>query len=220
MATRLRYNGVVAALASGLSSGATSMTLTASLKHNGGTNVPTVASPDILPVSILDENGVLAEIIHITAYTSGGTTATILRGREGTTAKTHASGSFVLNAPTILDEERFATATGGGREDTAAFSGTSGTVVGDLDLANWFYVTPTGNITLSFTNIPASGEGCTITAEINHPSGTIRTLTMPAGTTWIEGQSTPVLRASKWCMITLLTRDGGSSFKASAVQQA
>lgn len=130
-------------------------------------------------------------------------------------------------ARTLLDDSDAATAratldaassSGGGREKTAALSATTGTCTGDLSTASWFTVSPSGNITLAFSNIPASGTACTLTVEISQ-NATVRTVTMPAGTIWVGGPA-PTQVASKKCLITMATRDGGTTWIASgAVEQ-
>ncbi len=100
---RLRYNGLSAVSADALTSGETTITFAAALTHSGGTAVPTIASPNHLPLSILDVDGRLAEIVHLTAYTSGATTGTIVRGREGTTGVAHDTGVAFVHAPSVLD---------------------------------------------------------------------------------------------------------------------
>lgn len=100
---RLRYNGVRAALSGSHTNSVTTITLAAALTHSGGTNVPTIASPDYLPLSIHDSNGVLKEVVYLTAYTAGATTGTISRGKEGTTGSAHSSGAIVVLAPLVQD---------------------------------------------------------------------------------------------------------------------
>lgn len=97
---RLRYNGLRAALAgSGLTNSGTTITFAAGLTHSNGTNVPTLSGSDYIPLAILDSSGYLSEIVHLTAYTAGGTTGTIVRGREGTSGVTHSSGDAVVGSP-------------------------------------------------------------------------------------------------------------------------
>lgn len=105
---RLRYNGVQAALAADLTDSATTATLDAALSHSGGMDVPTIASPDYLPVAVLDSTGALTEVVYVTAYTAGGTSATISRGQEGTSGAAHLTGDLVVNAPTVSDVAPFA----------------------------------------------------------------------------------------------------------------
>jgi hypothetical protein len=101
---RLRYNGLVAELAgSGLTNVATAITFAAALTHSGGTNVPTITGTDYIPLTLLDSDGVPAEIVYLTAYTSGATTGTITRAREGTTGVVHAAGATIVHSPTVRD---------------------------------------------------------------------------------------------------------------------
>lgn len=98
---RKRYDGLVATLNSGLSSGSTTINFVEPLTYTGG-NVPTL-SGDYIPLTILDADGVPAEVVHLTAYSSGGTSGTIGRGEEGSTAGTHLAGVTVLSGPTARD---------------------------------------------------------------------------------------------------------------------
>lgn len=101
--TRLRYNGLNAALGGSLTNSATSITFAAALTHSNGTAVPTISSPDYIPLAILDTSGHLSEIVWLTAYTSGATTGTIARGKEGTSGVTHSSGDKVVAAVLAAD---------------------------------------------------------------------------------------------------------------------
>lgn len=110
---RLRYNGLCTGaagalvpleLGASLTSGGTTITFNAALTHSNGTAVPTISGGDYLPLTILDASGNVVEIVYLTAYTSGATTGTITRGREGTTGVAHASGVKVVNAATSIDE--------------------------------------------------------------------------------------------------------------------
>lgn len=130
-------------------------------------------------------------------------------------------------ARTFLDDTDAATAratliaaasTGGGREKVAALSATTGTCTGDLDAASVFTITPSGNWTLAFSNVPATGTACTVTVIISE-GGTARTMADPSGTTWAEGGA-PSVTINKWRMVTLVTVDGGTSWRATYVKQA
>lgn len=101
---RLRYNGLSAVLGgSGLTNVATAVTFAAALTHSGGTNVPTITGSDYIPLSILDSDGKLVEVVYLTAYTAAGTTGTITRAREGTTGVAHSAGVKISHAPTNRD---------------------------------------------------------------------------------------------------------------------
>lgn len=100
---RLRYNGLRSTLGASLTSSATSVTFGAALTHSNGTNVPTLAAGDYIPLVILDASGHESEIVYLTAYTAAGTTGTISRGQEGTTGVSHSSGDAVAGAMLVAD---------------------------------------------------------------------------------------------------------------------
>lgn len=67
-------------------------------------SLPVVGAGQFL-VLILDpekENGA-AEIVHVTAHTSGATTVTVVRGREVTTGRVHPAGTVWRHGPTTYD---------------------------------------------------------------------------------------------------------------------
>lgn len=113
---------------------------------------------------------------------------------------------------TALDTK--AANTGGGREKAAALSATTGTCTGDLSAASIFTITPTGNFTLAFSNIPTTGTSCALRVIVTQ-GATVRTVTMPTGTKWI-GAAAPTQVASKVCVIDLQTVDGGTTWLAGA----
>lgn len=62
----------------------------------------TVSSPDHI-VLILDPYTSAREIVYLTAYTSGATTGTIQRAKDGTTGVVHSNGARWLNGPVASD---------------------------------------------------------------------------------------------------------------------
>jgi hypothetical protein len=67
-----------------------------------------VASEEFRPIVLDpggDDNG--PEIAYVTAHTSSATSATIVRGREGTSAVEHPTGTLWVHAPLISDIETF-----------------------------------------------------------------------------------------------------------------
>ena len=112
---RKRYNGVdgVTLAGGGLTNSATSITFSGALQSMGS-NIATIGTDEYLPLVI--EN----EIVYLTAYTSGATTGTISRGKEGTTGASHSSGVDVIHGPTVLD---YGTA---GVDDLLAFNAAFG----------------------------------------------------------------------------------------------
>lgn len=100
---RLRYNGLTATLNSTLSAGATSISFNSALTHSAGVAVPTLSGGDYIALSIFNSSRNLAEIVHLTAYTSGATTGTILRAQEGTSAVAHSQNSRIVHAANADD---------------------------------------------------------------------------------------------------------------------
>lgn len=100
-----RYlNGLRAELnASGLTDVATTITFAAAPTYNNGDNVPTLAPGEFIPLTILNTDGHLAEIVWLVGYTTAGTTGTILRGRDGTDAVAHDPDVTVISAATAGD---------------------------------------------------------------------------------------------------------------------
>jgi hypothetical protein len=99
---RLRYNGLSNSLGASLSDSATSVTFASKLTYAGG-DVPTISGTDYIPLSILDANGLCAEVVHLTSYTSASTSGTISRGKEDTFGVAHDSGRVVVHGPTVRD---------------------------------------------------------------------------------------------------------------------
>jgi hypothetical protein len=112
---------------------------------------------------------------------------------------------------TLLSDK--ASASEGGAEKKANGSATTGTVNLDCATASVFTISPTGNITLNPTNVPATGISCTLTVIISQ-GATVRTVAMPSGTKWLG--IAPVQRASRACVITMITVNGGTTWYASA----
>lgn len=101
--SRLRYNGLRATLGgSGLTASATAIAFDAALTSAAGA-VPTLAVGDYIPFSVYDGAGKVVEVLHLTAYTTGATTGTIGRAKEGTTAVVHPAGRRLDHGPTKAD---------------------------------------------------------------------------------------------------------------------
>lgn len=104
--SRRRFDGLNAVLTGSHTNSQTTLNFLAPLTYRGGTAVPTVASPDYFTLSLFDTSGVLNEVVHA-VYTSGATSATVVRGREGTSGVTHADLTQVSNSPTVVDFDQF-----------------------------------------------------------------------------------------------------------------
>ena len=93
---RLRYNLVSTTLGANLSNVATAVTFTSALTE-GGVNIPTIVSPDIVVLNIGDE------IVHLTAYSAGSVSGSILRGQGNIPAVSHLAGVSVRHVSTKDD---------------------------------------------------------------------------------------------------------------------
>lgn len=106
----------------------------------------------------------------------------------------------------------------GGAEVVAVASGTSGTVTLDCSTASVFTLTPTAAVTtLTLSNPPATGTACTITLCVTQ-GGTPYAIATPSGGVFY-GATTPTQVASKKCLFTYLTTDGGMSWHCTAAVQ-
>ena len=115
---RLRYNDlgsgsagsvVDAALSGSHTNSTTTFTFAAALTHNNGTAVPTLAGGDYFMLAVFAA-GRMVEIVKVTAYTSGATTATVTRGQDGTSGVSHSSGAVVRNTALASDFRKIKTA--------------------------------------------------------------------------------------------------------------
>ena len=96
---RLRYNLVETTLAAGIDDNDTAVTFSTALQESG-VDIPTVAAPDYLPITLSG-----SEIVWLTAYTTGATSGTIERNPtdEDQVPITHLTGASVQHNPTKLD---------------------------------------------------------------------------------------------------------------------
>ncbi len=99
---RLRTNNVFGTTTNNpLASGGTS------LSSAGLANLVAVTGSDYAVVT-LDPNRVhgAPEIVYVTAHTAANSSGTILRGQEGTAARSHPAGTFWVHGATALDLKR------------------------------------------------------------------------------------------------------------------
>jgi hypothetical protein len=123
---------------------------------------PTIAAPDYAVVVVESDTG-QEEITYLTAYTSGGTSGTFLRGQEGSTGIAHSATAW-LHGPTALDftlgtplVRGFAVAHGaaGLNNGVALFTPT----VGDFLLDAWVEIDTAWNGTTPLGDIGTFGGG-------------------------------------------------------------
>jgi len=93
----------------------------------------------------------------------------------------------------------------------------TGTSALDLDAADCFYGTVTGDVTISFSNVPVTGQFVFVVLEITN--GGSQTISWPGTIKW-PGGTAPVLTASGVDLITLYTRDGGTTWRGTMALEA
>jgi hypothetical protein len=207
-------NSAYATLASGINSSATSITLTT----GQGARFPTLSGGDFFYATLIDTSNNL-EIIKCTARSTD--VLTVVRGQESTTARAYSTGdrielrvtaagfSEMLQTSNNLSE---LTATASTARSNIAAAGTGvaqtftasqrGTVTTDNDgsfdmnVTNNFKCTPTGSITLTFTNITSgqtgnillvNGSNYTVSAHANTKVGTgVLAALSATGTYWVS----------------------------------
>lgn len=89
----------------------------------------------------------------------------------------------------------------------------SGAQALDFSLGSYVAMTISAATTLSVTNIPDNTHVYAITLEITNGGSNV---TWPSGITWLGTGSAPTLKTSGINMITLITRNGGSSWLGNA----
>ena len=102
--------------------------------------------------------------------------------------------------------------------------GTTGAIAINASLGNYFTIpTMTGAITgFTFTNLPASGKAYSFTLEIA-TSSTPHTITWTptvggATKNWYWPGDAPTLEATKTILVSVVTDDGGATFRAIATK--
>jgi hypothetical protein len=123
-----------------------------------------------------------------------------------------------LGDSAVRTAQSFTDSTLGGDEAYSGVSGNNAAVTLDCSVASVFKVSsPNQNITsLTISNPPPSGRACTITFIVQQGS-TVRTVAAPSGAIWITPQ--PTQAASKACLFTYLTVDGGVTWFCSGAVQ-
>lgn len=94
---RLLYNLLSVTLDADIDDNDTTITFTGPLKEYGSTNIATISGGNTLTLM----HGY--ELMHVTAYTAGASTATVTRGVEGSTAVAHNEGAVLRHVATDAD---------------------------------------------------------------------------------------------------------------------
>jgi hypothetical protein len=107
----------------------------------------------------------------------------------------------------------------GVREAIVNVGAVNGTQTFNLNSGNIFQVKPNGAITVSPSNVPASGTFVGILIR-HEGDGTARTYTWPVTTKWAYGeQPTMTSTNGKFDLVSLFTYDGGSNWFGNIVGQ-
>lgn len=115
-------------------------------------------------------------------------------------------------ATTLTDAALTRPVMGSPRENISTGSA-SGAQALDVASQSYFAYTLTGNVTFSFSNVPATGTAISVTVELLQDGTGSRTVTWPASVKWPGGVApTLTTTAAKTDIVTLLTRDGGTTW--------
>lgn len=109
-------------------------------------------------------------------------------------------GNQQVIAPQLRDVSHTVTAAGN----------ITGTATIDMSAANVATATVTGNVTVSFTNPPTSGEEGYLELEITN--GGAFTVTWPSAVAW-DGGTAPTLQTSGVDLVVFITKDAGTTWR-------
>lgn len=100
----------------------------------------------------------------------------------------------------------------GVREAVVDLGTVSGTQTLNLQNGNIFQIKPNGNVTITFSNVPASGTFVGVLLR-HEGTGTDRTYTFPSGIKWAYGESpTFTITSGKFDIVSLFTYNGGTTW--------
>ena len=145
--------------------------------------LPAVSGGDVAAITLHDAATGTYEIVHVTAHTAAATTATILRGQEGSTAQEWPSGTSWLHGPTA--------------QEFASIGGSSTSILDQ----NVYY--PTAEVTYT----PGATAGTMTDIDATNASVTFTVPT--SGVVYIRFEATMVINAHS-SGLYLGLRDGSS----------
>jgi hypothetical protein len=141
-------------------------------------------------------------------------------------ANTLALSSNTTARLTISSTGVIATATGTSMDFGARYTELNGTATAtasttiDCSLGNIFTVTMGASITtLAFSNVPASGRAYSLTLLLAQDATGGRSVTWPASVKWPSATAPTLSAANKVDIVTLLTKDGGTTWYATVAGQ-
>lgn len=122
------------------------------------------------------------------------------------TATAATSAGSVTNGVYLTTAQTLTNKTITGLRETRIDLGSGSNI--DINLGNYFTKTATANLTLTFTNVPASGTVGSVILELTNGGAYTFTLT---GVKW-AGAQTPALTASGKDILAFYTHDGGTTW--------
>jgi len=93
---------------------------------------------------------------------------------------------------------------------------TTGSVTFNLTTGNVFNLTPTGNVTIGFTNWPASGKGGSVTVRLKN-GATVYSKTFAAAIKWVNDEIPDLSEANKTYDLVFSTTDAGTVIHGACV---
>ena len=205
-------NNAVTTLASGISNVATSMTVAAGY----GDAFPALGAGDYFYCTLV-ASPTSREIVKVTARS--GDVMTIVRAQDGTGALTLSAGAVVeqrLNAGALTDPSTVTSALGftpynpsapnaGLKEARVAMAANDI----DLSLGNFFTKTISTGVTLTVSNVPASGTAVSFVLDLTN--GGAAAITWWSGVKWAGGIA-PILTTSGRDVLGFFTHDAGTTW--------
>lgn len=93
---------------------------------------------------------------------------------------------------------------------------TTGTCTFNLETGNVFTLTPTGNVTIGFTNPPASGRAGSVTVILTN-SSTVYAKTFGSAIKWPNDEVPDLSEANKTYILVFSTTNGGATWRGACV---
>jgi hypothetical protein len=170
-------------------------------------------------VSGLVQNPTFSGDITVTGTISGDV---ILGGTtiSGATVTGTTANFVTISGTTVTgDTGSFGTVTATGVSLNGPFEQASEAVAAldvDCSTGNYFTKSISGNSTLTFSNIPASGTAYSFTLEVD-VTGTSTAITWPTSVEWPYGITSPSLTDTKTHLFMFITNNNGTTWRGAAL---